>query len=76
MNMQYLIIYSPPNTLNFLDKKDTRFRPLQATLDSYFHKLHLSGLGRQIQHAETISAEEEDRLWETGVLNTKPPRGF
>jgi hypothetical protein len=29
-----------PDCPNFLDKSDNRFRRLQGTLDSYFHKLH------------------------------------
>ena len=64
-----------PECPNFLDKSDTdRFRRLQGTLDSYFHKLHLEGIGRHIMHAETISADEENQLWESGVLNTTTPK--
>ena len=48
----------------FLDKKDSHFRQLHETLDSYFHKLHSDGVGKQIKHAEVISSEEEDQLWE------------
>ena len=65
-----------PDALNFLDKKDTRFKPLQSTLDSYFHQLHASGVGRQVKHAETISPEEEDKLWTTGTLTTATPKGL
>ena len=49
---------------NSLDKKDSHFRQLHGTLDSYFHKLHSDGVGKQIKHAEVISSEEEDQLWE------------
>ena len=65
-----------PECPNFLDKKDSRFRQLHGTLDSYFHKLHSDGVGRQIKHAEVISSEEEDRLWEKGVMNTTTPTGL
>ena len=44
-----------PDCPNFLDKNDNRFRPLHGTLDSYFHKLHSEGVGRQTKHAEIIS---------------------
>ena len=46
-----------PECPNFLDESDNRFRRLQGTLDSYFHKLHSQGIGRQVKHAETISAK-------------------
>ena len=58
-----------PNCPNFLDKSDNRFRSLQGTLDSYFHKLHSEGIGRKVKHTEVITTDEEDQLWESGVLN-------
>ena len=65
-----------PACPNFLDKKDSRFRDLHGTLDSYFHKLHSEGIGRQTKHAETISCSEEDKLWSEGVMDTKTPIGL
>ena len=62
-----------PGCPNFLDKKDSRFRQLHGTLDSYFHKLHSEGVGRQTIHVQVISSEEEDQLWEKGVMGTKTP---
>ena len=57
-----------PSCPNFLDKKDARFKQLHGTLDAYFHKLHSQGIGRQTNHAEILSSEEEDKLWSTGVI--------
>ena len=65
-----------PDCPNFLDKSDNRFRPLHRTLDSYFHKLHSEGVGRQTKHAEIISSDEERQLWESDVLNTTTPKGL
>ena len=65
-----------PNCPNFLDKSDNRFKILQGTLDSYFHKLHSEGIGRKVKHAEVITTDEEDQLWESGVLNVTTPRGL
>ena len=39
-----------------------RFRSLQDTLDSYFHKLHSEGIGRKVKHEEVI-ATDQDQLW-------------
>ena len=58
-----------PSCLNFLDKKDCRFKQLHGTLDAYFHKLHSQGVGRQTNHANILTSEDEDRLWSTGVLS-------
>ena len=40
-----------PGCLNFLDKKDSRFKPLHGTMDSHFHHLHATGVGRETKHA-------------------------
>ena len=60
-----------PGCPNFLDKKDGRFKQLY-----FFHDLHSEGTGRQVKHTETISVEEENQLWERGVLDCKTPRGL
>ena len=65
-----------PECPNFLDKKDSRFRQLHGTLDSYFHKLHSEGLGRQTKHAEIVSKEDEDQLWREGTMGTTTPAGL
>ena len=54
-----------PACPNFLDKKDARFSQHHKTLDSYFHKLHSEGVGRQTKHAEVITSDEQDQLWKT-----------
>ena len=58
---------------NFLDKKNTHFRPLHGTLDSHFRSLHEQGIGRQLKHSEVISKDEENRLWTSGVLGISTP---
>ena len=65
-----------PACPNFLDKKDARFSQLHKTLDSYFHKLHSEGVGRQTKHAEIVTSDKEDQLWKEGVMNTTTPTGL
>ncbi len=65
-----------PDCPNFLDKKHGRFKRIQGTLDAYFHKLHAEVIGRHVKHAETISSEEENQLWDSGVMNTHTPIGL
>ena len=65
-----------PHSPNFLDKKDARFRHLHSTLDSLFHKLHADGVGRQVKHAEVLTKEDEDKLWEAGEMDIDTPTGL
>ena len=51
-----------PGCPNFLDKKDSRFKKLHGTLDSHFHHLHSTGLGREVKHARVLTKEDEDNL--------------
>ena len=63
----------PPN---FLDQKDARFRKLHNTCDVIFRSLHDEGIGADKKSAQAISKEHEDKLWESGVLNTTTPDGL
>ena len=63
-----------PGCPNFLGKKDSRFKKFHGTLDSHYHHLHGSGLGRQAKHARVLSDDDEDRLWRSGVLGTSSPQ--
>ena len=58
---------------NFLNKKDAQFTQLHHSLDVQFNKLHSSGIGRQVKHAETISGQEENTLWEKRALGLDNP---
>lgn len=60
-------------TPNFIDKSNKAFRGLHGTLDNLFHSFHESGIGQKVQHAEVISKEEENQLWETGQLGVTNP---
>ena len=61
------------NPPNFLDRKDVRFKELHGTCDFVFQELHAKGLGAA---AKVITAEDENILWKSGVLNTKTPDGL
>lgn len=58
---------------NFMDKQDLRFKQLHNTLDSLFHKLHSEGVGVHVKHAEVITADEEMKLWESGIMGMDNP---
>ena len=61
---------------NFLEKKCVVFVGFHRCLDNLFRKLREDGIGAESRHAPRISIEEENLLWEKGVLNTTTPRGL
>ena len=65
-----------PCAPNFLDQKDGRFRELIGTCESVFRILRQSGIGANPQKAAAISKEEENILWETGILSCSMPKSL
>ena len=65
-----------PACLNFLNKKDARFKQLHGTLDLLFHKLHSEGLGTKVKSADVFTQEDEQQLWSSGVLNLSTPKSL
>ena len=58
------------------DKKDPQFRDLMRTLDSVSGELHREGIGAQRKSASVITYEDENALWERGLLGDDSPRIF
>lgn len=65
-----------PACPNFLEKKDSRFKPLHGVMDSHFHQLHTTGIGRETKHAKVLSKEDEEKLWRSGVMGTTTPKAL
>ena len=38
--------------------------------------MHSQGVGRQTNHAEILTSEEEDKLWNEGVMSANTPIGL
>ena len=55
------------------DKKDPQFRDLFCTLDTVSSELHREGIGAQHKSASVISYEDENVLWERGMLGDESP---
>ena len=45
-------------------------------MDSVFRSLQVEGVGVQVKHASIITKEEENLLWEKGVLSLSTPLGL
>ena len=63
-----------PGCLNFLNKKDSRFKQQHGTLDVLFHKLHSEGLGTKIRSADIFIQEDKEKLWDNGVMSLSAPK--
>ena len=61
---------------NFFDKNDPSFFTFNVTLDNLFKNLRSEGVGATSKHTQGISAEEENLLWTSGVLNDSTPLGL
>ena len=57
-----------PACPNFLDPKDAWFRMLKGTMNTHFRKLQQDGIGAMVKHTAVISIDEENLLWDQGIL--------
>ena len=74
--LQHHMLALNPVAARFLDKKNPTFKELQGTLDNLFRRLHEGGAGRQVKHAEVITKQDENQLWDSGELGTKHPKAL
>ena len=62
-----------PDCPNFLDLKDSRFKAMHAVVDAYFRSLREEGIGADVKHTSIVSKEEENTLWEQGIIGANSP---
>ena len=60
--------------VNFM--RDREFHGLRKILDSYYRKLHQEGIGCSSKSTELLTREDEEKLWQSGVLNPNTPQGL
>ena len=62
-----------PETPDFLTKKDWWFGELDGRMELMFVSLCKQGVGTELKHTPIITLEEENLLWEKGILSTYTP---
>ena len=62
------------NAINFMTDKE--FTGLRKLLDSLYRRLHAQEVGCSAQPTESLTAEDEEKLWTTCVLNQDTPAGL
>ena len=62
--------------MNIFDRDDPDFKCLYYTCNNYFRELHADGVGSQSRTTEVLTAVDEEKLWQTGVLSVETPKGL
>ena len=65
-----------PLASNFLDDNDPHYAGLRGTRDTVARQLRTDGVGACVKHAEVLSKEEEQLLWDSGVMGVDNPRAL
>ena len=65
-----------PACLHFLDTCDARFSALHNALDNLFRELRTEGVGATSKQAEVFTKDEENLLWDSGVMSTENPKSL
>ena len=61
---------------NFLDVKNPEFKEIHAVINTYFRQLRESGVGTETKHTPIITKEEENCLWDQGVIGVETPESL
>ena len=55
---------------------DSDFSTLHKLVDALYHKLHSEGISCLVNQTETLTDKDEEKLWQSGVLDPKTPQGL
>ena len=71
--LQRLIRRESRHPYDIFKKGDVNFRCLHGTMESVFQALHKKGVGSLKKHSSEISDEDEEKLWNAGILGDHSP---
>ena len=58
---------------NIFASDNPAFKELHYTMDSLYKQLRSDGVGSEKHSAQPFTKEDENRLWEQGVMGTRSP---
>ena len=53
-----------------------QFESFRNCCDHEFRRLHQKGVGTSVHHTETLTEDDERKLWESGALNVDTSTGL
>ena len=56
-----------------IPEKRSTFSKILLVCDSFHRHLHSMGIGTESKPTEVLTREDEERLWESGILSTDTP---
>jgi hypothetical protein len=74
--LQRQMIELKPTAQKFLDRNNTVYRELHRSCDFIFRELRNDGVGALVCHARPFSVEEENKLWEQGIMAVTTPKAL
>uniref|UniRef100_A0A1X7TFH8 DUF3504 domain-containing protein n=1 Tax=Amphimedon queenslandica TaxID=400682 RepID=A0A1X7TFH8_AMPQE len=72
-NLQGFALSKNPHAPHFMNHKDPVFMSLHNVLNNESRRLLNEGIGAVKKQARVITVEEEEKLWDTGVMGTHSP---
>lgn len=64
----------PSDEINIF--QDVAFKSLRNVCDALFKQLHSKGIGTEAKATPVITVDDEDALWEKGILDLNTPKGL
>ena len=61
---------------NFLDTQDPSFSSFHNASDNVLRDLHVRGIGAETRPTEAFSKDDEEKLWNSGVLGSNNPKSL
>ena len=61
---------------NFLDRKNPDFAEVHSVTDHIYRQLRMKGIGASRKATEVLTKDEENTLWERGVLGVHTPQAL
>ena len=74
MGIQQHIWKQKENQTNLMTDKE--FIVLRNLLDYWYRRLHAQGVGCNAKPTEALTQEDEEKLWDSGVLNQNMSQGL
>ena len=74
--IQRTVLEVSPNLPKFFNQSDNTFRDLRRSCDTVYRELRSQGIGTEVNRTPIFNMDEEQKLWDSGVLSVNNPVGL